>query len=392
MSMSLSQTFLALTRNSADLEWLQGALAPVGQVLSAGRGTLDELLALVEVTGAGLLFIGLDRENLVAQSALIESALDAKPMLAVVALGDGLDNHLVLNAMRAGARDFVAYGSRSSEVVGLVRRLNKHLPSALPHRQLGKLTALFCRQQDADATFLATHLALAVQQTGQQTLLLDLGLPHGDSLDLLSLETSFQFADALGNLRRLDRALIDSAFCVHASGLRLLVLSAAGETLEHASAAELYLLLGALRQHFQHIVVNLAGQPDSEALRLLVSNSDQLLWCADQSVPNCRRNLALLSQWREHGVKLGHASLLIDRYLRGVAPNDRALSKAFDLPVIETLPLSAVVRINAKNQGRSLFEVAPRERLSQRLKGLGEQLANTDKPAPAPGWLRCWRG
>ncbi len=59
------------------------------------------------------------------QSALIESALEAKPMLAIVALGDGMDNQLVLNAMRAGARDFVAYGSRSSEVAGLVRRLSK---------------------------------------------------------------------------------------------------------------------------------------------------------------------------------------------------------------------------------------------------------------------------
>lgn len=28
MSQSLSQTFLAITRNDTDLEWLQGALAP----------------------------------------------------------------------------------------------------------------------------------------------------------------------------------------------------------------------------------------------------------------------------------------------------------------------------------------------------------------------------
>ncbi|RMT86086.1 hypothetical protein ALP39_04715, partial [Pseudomonas marginalis pv. marginalis] len=103
MSDSLSQTFLAITRNDTDLEWLQGALAPLGQVVSAGSGSLDELLALVDVTFANLVFVGLDRENVVAQSALIEGALEAKPMLAVVALGDGMDNQLVLNAMRAGA-------------------------------------------------------------------------------------------------------------------------------------------------------------------------------------------------------------------------------------------------------------------------------------------------
>ena len=122
MSQSLSQTFLALTRNNTDLEWLQGALAPLGQVVGAGTSSLDELLALVDVTFAGLIFVGLDRDKVVNQCALIEGALEAKPMLAIVALGDGMDNQLVLNAMRAGARDFVAYGSRSSEVAGLVRR------------------------------------------------------------------------------------------------------------------------------------------------------------------------------------------------------------------------------------------------------------------------------
>ncbi|MFS2091341.1 pilus assembly protein, partial [Paenarthrobacter nicotinovorans] len=75
------------------------------------------------------LLVRLNNKNMVAQSALIEGALEAKPMLAIVALGDGMDNQLVLNAMRAGARDFVSYGSRSSEVAGLVRRLSKRLPT-----------------------------------------------------------------------------------------------------------------------------------------------------------------------------------------------------------------------------------------------------------------------
>ncbi|MFT7720476.1 UNVERIFIED_CONTAM: pilus assembly protein, partial [Salmonella enterica subsp. enterica serovar Enteritidis] len=86
----------------------------------------------------------------VSQCALIEGALEAKPMLAIVALGDGMDNQLVLNAMRAGARDFVAYGSRSSEVAGLVRRLSKRLPPTVPNTELGGLTVLFSAQCNAD--------------------------------------------------------------------------------------------------------------------------------------------------------------------------------------------------------------------------------------------------
>ncbi len=394
MSQNLSQTFLAITRNDADLEWLQGALAPLGQVVSAGGGSLDELLALVDVTFASLVFVGLDRDHLVAQSALIEGVLEAKPMLAIVALGDGMDNQLVLNAMRAGARDFVAYGSRSSEVAGLVRRLSKRLPAVTPSTQLGGLTVLYGVQSNADGALLANHMALVVQKSGQQTLLLDLGLPRGDSLALLGLESSFHFGDALRHLRRLDTTLIDSAFTSAEAGLRILAYANGDEPLERTSAAELYMLLSALRQHFQHIVVNLTGQPDSEALRTFVSHCDKLIWYTDQNVLDCRRNLAVLNLWREKGMKLDHCRLLVDRYLRNVAPDSDTLGKTFGLEVIAVLAYSPEVRLNAKNQGVSLFELAPREAISQSLRTLGERLAKRSEGLAKPkvSWFDRLRG
>ncbi|MBV4460496.1 pilus assembly protein [Pseudomonas sp. COR58] len=394
MSQSLSQTFLAITRNSTDLEWLQNALAPLGQVVSAGGGSLDELLALVDVTFASLVFVGLDRDHVVAQCALIEGALEAKPMLAIVALGDGMDNQLVLNAMRAGARDFVAYGSRSSEVAGLVRRLSKRLPPVAPSTQLGGLTVMYGVQGGSDGALLANHMALVVQKSGQQTLLLDLGLPRGDSLALLGLESSFHFGDALRHLRRLDATLIDSAFTSAEAGLRILAYADNDEPLESTSAAELYMLLSALRQHFQHIVVNLTGQPDSEALRTFVSHCDKLLWYTDQNVLDCRRNLAVYNLWREKGMKLDHGRLLIDRYLNNVAPDSDTLGKTFNLEVIAVLALSPELRLNAKNQGVSLFELAPREKLTQSLRSLGERLAKRSEGLSKPKvtWFDRLRG
>jgi len=395
MNQNLSQTFLAITRNSTDLEWLQGALAPLGQVVSAGTGSLDELLALVDVTFASLVFVGLDRDHVVAQSALIEGALEAKPMLAIVALGDGMDNQLVLNAMRAGARDFVAYGSRASEVAGLVRRLNKRLPPVTTNTQLGGLTVLYGTQSNSDGALLANHMALVVQKSGQQTLLLDLGLPRGDSLALLGLESSFHFGDALRHLRRLDATLIDSAFTSTEAGLRILAYASSDEPLDSTSAAELYMLLSALRQHFQHIVVNLTGQSDSEALRTFVSHCDKLIWYTDQNVLNCRRNLAVLNQWREKGMKLDHARLLVDGYLSSVAPDAETLGKTFNLEVIAVLAANAEVRLNAKNQGVSLFELAPREKLTQSLRTLGERLAKRSEGLVKPKvvtWFDRLRG
>jgi len=215
----------------------------------------------------------------------------------------------------------------------------------------------------------------ALRSESFDLLLLDLGLPRSDSLALLGLESTFNFGDALRHLRRLDTTLINSAFTTALDGLRILAYATGDEPLKLTSAAELFMLLSALRQHFQHIVVNITGQPDSEALRTFVSHCDKLLWCTDQSVLDCRRNLAILNLWREKGMKLDHARLLVDRYLKGAAPDAEALEKSFGLDVIAVLPMSPEVRLNAKNQGQTLFALAPREPLTQGLKTLGERLA-----------------
>jgi len=88
-------------------------------------------------------------------------------------------------------------------------------------------------------------------------------------------------------------------------------------------------------------------------------------------------------------MKLGHACLLIDRYLKGAAPDSEALEKSYGLEIIAILPLSPEVRLNAKNQGQTLFTLSPRESLTQGLKSLGERLAKRSESLekPSPRWF-----
>jgi len=368
------QTFLACTTQDADINWLQSALASMGQVLRASQ-SLDELFGLIDATGATLVFVGMDRDNLSAQCSLIESLLEARPLLAVVVVGDGFDNDLVIAAMRAGARDFVTYGLRSSEVGGLVRRITERLPPLPVRKQQGNLVLLFGNQPDADAALIAAHMALQMQKSNQRTLLVDLGVPNGESLDVLRLEPSFVFSDAVRNLRRIDRTLIDSAFIEHDSGLRVLPAGHNEAHIELYSASELFLLTATLRQNFDQVLINLTGQPDSEILRNFIGQADQLCWYVDPSVSCCRRNLELLNKWRADGVKLEHARLLVDRYYDNVAPAPKALGRTFEMPVLAALPASAELRLRARNQRSTLFQLAPRDALSKAVAELVTQLA-----------------
>lgn len=386
----MEQIFLAQTRRKQDLDWLQAALAGQGQVLNVGE-SLDDVLGLMDMTGSSLVFVGLSRDSQASQSALIEALLDVRPMVVVVALGDGMDNQLVLNAMRAGARDFIAYGSRSSEVLGLVRRLTQRLPQLPPSREQGGLTLFYGAQPDADAALLAGHLALQLQLRGQRTLLIDLGVPQGESLELFALEASFFFGDALRNIRRLDSNLIESAFTRHPDGLRILAQGPDDDAFAQYSLGELFLLMGSLRQNFQHVVINLCGQPDGDALRSLIAQGQHLLWYVDQSVPNCRRNMERLSAWRIKGVKLDHARLLVDRYQSAVAPAAKELARTLEVPLQAGVPLSPVTRLKAKNQARSLYQTAPRDALTQSLVQLADQILQQRQGSSGSWWSRVLR-
>lgn len=387
----MAQTFLACTELDTDISWLQSALAPMGQVLRVGQ-SLDELFGLIDATGATLVFVAIDRDNLSAQCSLIESLLEARPMLAVMVVGDGFDNDLVLAAMRSGARDFLTYGLRASEVLGLVRRITERLPTLPARKQQGSLTLLFGNQPDADASLIAAHMALLMQKNGQRTLLVDLGVPTGESLDVLGVEASFVFSDAVRNLRRIDRSLIDNAFIEHDSGLRVLPAGSDESRIDMYSSSELFLLTASLRQNFDQVLINLTGQLDNEMLRNFVGQADQLCWYVDPSVSCCRRNLDLLLKWRNDGVKLEHARLLIDRYFDNVAPAPKALGRTFEMPVLASLPASAELRLKARNQRSTLFQLAPRDGLAKAITEAVSKLAPTQNKSASRGLFQRLAG
>ena len=112
----MEQTFLACVADDEDINWLQSSMSTMGHVLRTPQN-LDSVIGLIEATGATLVFVNIDRTSLMSQCALIESLLEARPLTAVIVVGDGFDNELVIAAMRAGARDFITYGQRSSEVL-----------------------------------------------------------------------------------------------------------------------------------------------------------------------------------------------------------------------------------------------------------------------------------
>lgn len=370
--------FLLVSERKEVVQWLEAALHDEGEVIVADSNNLDRVIQLVDAVGVRVVFCEITKDGSSREASFMEGLTAAKPLLPVVAMAENPDRQTVLTALRAGARDFVSPDMRPAEVISLIRRVISREQADLRAGMIaeGNMTAIASARPGADAPMFALHLALALQEAApkEPILLLDLGVPAADTLHYLGIEPTYSFVDAIRSLRRLDDTLINTAFARHDSGLRILAMP--DETLDAGrfTSADLYVLLGALKRHFNHIVVNLGGVPASEFLFVLLGRADRTWMLVEQSVPSCKQNRALLQKLRDNKIPVGNVSLVVDRYLPSVPPNADTIAKGFGIPLLSTLPSSGMARLTMMNSGESLFQAAPRDPYTTTVRKLAQGL------------------
>lgn len=376
----MTQRFIAITDHAPTVQWLQQALDGQGVVMHAEKRALSDVTALINIASASIVFVSLARSNLAQGTAFIEGLLAGKPLLAVIAVGDGLDNDVVLAAMRAGARDYITFGARSSEVTDMVRRVNERLPvtSNTPVEQ-GQMLVMASPRPDTQAAFLLINMAVALQEERPDAavLLLDLGMPHGDVMALLDMQASFSFTDAMRNLKRIDQTLIESAFPRHRSGIRILSLPAEGLDLENISTAELFLLLGSLRANFSHVLVNACGTGDEHLMSLLIGNASSVVFLVEQTIVSCKQTLELIKKMERDSVPCENPMVVVDRYYPDISPDRNEIESSFGIKVAAVIPAAPETRLRVSNLGKTIFELAPKDFMAQKLRQLVGELLRT---------------
>src|SRR3989344_5352469 len=338
----MSQHFLLITHNKDVAHWVQTTLQDEAEIVMADSDNLERVVQLIDAVHARVVLCELQGSRLSQDASFMEGLTAAKPLLPVIALAETADRQSVLTALRSGARDFISPDMRPGEVISLVRRAAQREVSD-PQRgnggSEGAMTAVASARPGGDTTMFALHLALALQEQApkDEILLLDLGVPAGDSLQYLGIEPTYTFVDAIRSLRRLDETLINTAFPKHETGLRILAMPEDSLEMGRITSAGLYVLLSA---------------------------PERTLLLVEQSVPSCKQNRNLLQKLRDAKVDkvgAGQISLVVDRYLPSVPPDAETIAKGFGIPLLSTLPSSGMARLTMMNSGESLFTSAPRD-------------------------------
>lgn len=292
----------------------------------------------------------------------------------VLVLGAAKDPETIREAMRAGAREYLADGEEA-QVAPRVQQLLE----AAGALQLGQVTALFPAKGGMGATSLGIHLAGALHRSGKRACIVDLDLEMGDVLSFLDMHGTYSLADVAANTHRLDRELLDSSMPRHSSGVWVLSQCeriADGDRLDPEKVAA---VIRFLRQHYDHVIVD--GVRDFGDLALAALDlCDRIVLVVTQEVPAVRSAQRCAECFRQIGYDPRRLLLVVNRYQKGSPITREVIEETVGLPVTRLVGNDFQGLTRAVNRGVLLWDEAPRSVVARDVEALASQF----QPAAAP--------
>jgi pilus assembly protein CpaE len=169
------------------------------------------------------------------------------------------DLKMAIRFMRAGAQEFLTLPLGPSELTGVLARVSLRGEGTDAAR---KLFVFSGAKGGCGVTTVAANFAVALaQESAQNTLLIDLGLPLGDAAINLGIIPEYSTADAFQDANRLDASFLSSLLARHSSGL--FVLAAPREFAPNEPSHDaIEKLLAVARRCFDYVVVDAGSRVD----------------------------------------------------------------------------------------------------------------------------------
>jgi pilus assembly protein CpaE len=241
--------------------------------------------------------------------------------------------------------------------------------------------AVFNPKGGVGKTTVAVSLAATLQlNRGQRVLLIDADTVTGHVTTSLGIEQVRTVADSWRDQLEGGPAetLLELA-STHQSGMSVVALTASPLDTEILEAGRVAEAISLTRRGFDFIVIDL--HPSYGALNQAIFNlADRILVPVTPDVPALRSAVQLRDLATELGIA-DRLSLVVNRANSGVTVAD--MERTVGMPALALIRSGGLLFVRAANEGRTVIEMYPKERITADFDALAEQLVKTPQ-APAP--------
>ncbi len=328
-----------------------------------------------------IVVVSLDADHAKALQLIQQLTLDfpGLPILAVSARGDGQS---ILQALRAGAKEFLTAPVVLEELLLALQRLRVNRPAPDGSASFNGsprvdslVVAVVGSRGGVGCTSLAVNLGCNLAQEGQHNVaLIDLDLALGDADVALDLIPDYTLADVAMNIDRLDMTFLRRSLCRHETGLSLLPHPVQMEDIALIHEDHLQRVIGLLRASYSHLIFDLSKRftpTDLTAMRM----SDVILLVAQLELTSLRNVVRMLHTLGNEDGLGDKVKVVVNRV--GSEDGEITLKKAEETigkPIYWQVPNDFKAMLGARNAGVPLLTHAPKSKVQQSLLGLANSL------------------
>jgi pilus assembly protein CpaE len=251
----------------------------------------------------------------------------------------------------------------------------------------GQLLVVFSPKGGVGKTTVATNLGAALAGKHNRVLLIDADTVTGHVMSSLGMGTARTAAEAWTDEAAGEPGMsLDELAAPHGSGLRVLALSAGPLHTEILEPDRILAAILAERHSVDFIIVDV--HPEYSPInRVLLDHADRILVPVTPDIPAIRAAIQL----RDIGEDLGfrdRLALIVNRAKSGVSAAD--VERMVQVPVFAHIRSAGLVLVQAANEGRTVVEMAPQDKVTQDFNLLADRILGVAEAEPARPPMRLF--
>ena len=313
------------------------------------------------------------------------------PILAVSSRGDGQS---ILQALRAGAKEFLTAPVVLEELLLALNRLRSSRTVGADGtvttvngggRPESLVISVLGSRGGVGSTSLAVNLGCDLAQDQQNSVaLVDLDLALGDADVALDLIPDYTLADVALNIERLDMTFLKRSLCKHETGLSVLPHPVQLEDISLIHEEHLGRLIGLLRASYTHLIFDLSKRftpTDLTAMRM----SDVILLVCQLELTSLRNVVRMQHTLSQDGDLASKVRVVCNR----VGSDDggeitiQKAEETIGQPIFWNIPNDFKAMVGSRNAGVPLLTHSPKSKSHIAILALANALVGKGPAEPA---------
>lgn len=384
--------------NDSTREDLKTVLLGMNTVwLEAECSRYDFFADVVEQTKPDIGFIAMDSDPARA-TKLVAEVVSKNPDCALLVSSSSTDGRLILETMRAGAKEFLTEPINPEDLSTALQRVKSlKSPDGVAASKGCQTISVSGATGGIGTSSIAVNLACALAANEENAVVLvDLDLALGDADVFLDTIPEYTLADIAQNIDRLDLTLLKRSLTTHSSGVHLLPRPVQLQDARLITRDSLSRIIGLLKTSFTHLIID-TSKGFSELDLLAFEESDDVLMVTQLDLPCLRNVVRLMATFEDDPSLREKVKIIVNR--AGQENGQISFKKAQDTigkDIFIQLPNDYRVMVEVRNNGVPLIEHAPKASITIAIQQLADTLcgkapsAEGESDSKSRRWLSLW--